>query len=59
MRHVIMHPTAPKPHECCFLINIEVLFIATGAVSEKQEDASGVRAETLEDRATQMTALPE
>ncbi len=24
-----------------------------------QEDASGVRAETLEDRATQMTALPE
>lgn len=37
MRHVIMHHTAPKPHrECCFLINIEVLFIATAAVSGGQ-----------------------
>lgn len=37
MRHITMHSAAPKPHrECCFLINIEVLFIATGAVSGGQ-----------------------
>lgn len=38
MRHVIMHHAPPKPLlECCFFfINIEVLFIATVAVSGGQ-----------------------